>query len=1289
MAFDQSTRNRLQKFVSDSRAILTEEFTRQLQATYGMDPKSGTIAELETLTFLDNQGRQTATILRETLAHYVAGLPGKSEKARIQQALDRIIREQAFTVLNRLGALRMAEARGFLLESIAKGPSSQGFQLYKNLAGTALGETGDAYRHYLFSLFDELTFDLPALFDRHSPQGLLFPRESALLAQLEEINHFEIEHLWAEDETIGWIYQYFNSQEERKKMRKDSPTPRNSRELAVRNQFFTPRYVVEFLVDNTLGRLWVEATGGQSALRDRCAYLLTTPDETFPAAAPRDPRTLKLLDPACGSMHFGLYAFDLFLEIYREAWDWEQEYGPGSLDTAGQPLKPLSQSYADAAAYLMDVPRLIVEENIFGVDIDPRAAQIAALALWLRAQRDWHEADIKAQNRPLIGQGNVVPAVAPPTEIELRDEFANRLDFLDAELFSETLDLLKGIPEQGVLLQVETELPNLIKEIFKGHGDLFAQDDSKQWKKAETRLRKALADFSMAAQSSYQGHLFAEDALQGLRLIDLCNERFDVVVMNPPFGALAANSKKSLAKAYPASKNDLLAIFVERSFELLRPGGRIGSITSRTCFFLSSYQKWREQVVLGLGRPEVFADFGFGVMDDAMVEAAAYVLLKDETESSVPTTFLRLLNDKDKAEHLPASCTAFRTGENDSRTFKVNSDSFLAVPGAPFAYWVSQAVRDAFVVFPSFEAENRKACVGLSTKNDFAFLRLNWEVSSEIKGWTEFVKGGAYSQYYADPHLVLDWIDSGRRLKAFCEFRSKQIFGVGSWSRWINNWNDYFRPGVTWPRRTNGLSFRVMPKNCIFADKGPAIFVEDDSPNSLLANLALINSKAFGLLVSVQLARTELAQSFEVGIIQNTPVPDLTDAQEADLAALARQAWSLKRTLDTIEETSHAFSLPAALRSRLVDYDPQAIQAKLATIQTEIDELAFDLYGFSETDRAAAMPEVDSDEKPKKKKAEPDENAGLLSWALGVAMGRFDWRLATGERPAPAEPEPFDSLPSLSPGMLPTDAEPFQTHAGILPDDPSHPLDIARLMEQVLTRVDAPIPTDLRRWLQRDFFDKHLKGYSKSRRSAPVYWPLTTPTGSFTLWVYYPTLGNQTLYSCVNDFVEPKLKTVTDECNGLRNKSARSSAEEKEFAQLSDFEAELKDFRDELLRLAKFWKPNRNDGVQITAAPLWKLFQHNTWQKKLKETWEQLEHGDYDWAHLACTLWPERVLRKCHEDRSLAIAHDVEDHFWEEVEVPVIRRGKDTGETKMEWQQKELTESQVNTLVQQLIAEIK
>lgn len=170
----------------------------------------------------------------------------------------------------------------------------------------------------------------------------------------------------------------------------------------------------------------------------------------------------------------------------------------------------------------------------------------------------------------------------------------------------------------------------------------------------------------------------------------------------------------------------------------------------------------------------------------------------------------------------------------------------------------------------------------------------------------------------------------------------------------------------------------------------------------------------------------------------------------------------------------------------------------------------------------------------------------------------------------------------------------------------------------------------------------------------------------------------------MNDFVDPKLKQVSEEADRLRGKSHRSSAEEKELERLTDLELELKDFRDELLRVAKFWKPNLNDGVQITAAPLWKLFRHRQWKNRLKETWEKLEAGEYDWAHLALSIWPERVVRACQKDRSYAIAHDLEDQLWHEVEVEKVGRGGRVT-TTTEWQPRDLSEDELN----QIIAEVK
>ena len=413
-----------------------------------MDPATGEVVELSRLPPLDDTRWETARLLRDTLAHYLATSPsgGRTE------ALQRIVREQAFTVLNRLVALRMMEARGLLLESIARGYQSRGFQLYQRLAGASLGETGDAYRCYLTSLFDEFALDLAVLFDRFSPQGRLFPRESALLALLDLINHPEIEPLWAEDETIGWIYQYYNSQEERRQMRADSPAPRNSRELAVRNQFFTPRYVVEFLTDNTLGRLWYEMTQGQTVLTEQCRYLVRRPNEIFlqsgeeapaqeepqeelgqeellkqpvyiPFRALKDPRDITMLDPACGSMHFGLYAFDLFEK--------SSTMRPGSWRASAvqqvllvvQSGSPYAISMPRRKRSSAMCPRLIIEHNIHGIDIDPRAVQIAGLSLWLRAQRSWQAQSMKPQQRPQIQRANIVCAEPMPGEKELLQEF--------------------------------------------------------------------------------------------------------------------------------------------------------------------------------------------------------------------------------------------------------------------------------------------------------------------------------------------------------------------------------------------------------------------------------------------------------------------------------------------------------------------------------------------------------------------------------------------------------------------------------------------------------------------------------------------------------------------------------------------------------------------------------------------------------------------------------------------------------------------------------------------------
>ena len=606
---DKETRNRIQRATQDARAFLERELSEQLEGTFDIR-LSGVIADGPG-SHLDAAQRVLRTKLVAAVEHLRSGGRKPAEAAAAY------LREAAFTTLNRFVALKMLEARGLVQECVSKGDKSGGFNEFTGLAPGLVQLPDHGYRLYIESVFDEIGREVRVLFDRRDPASLLWPRRQALADLLAILNAPELAGVWAEDETIGWVYQYFNGDEERKKMRDPkqggSQAPRNSRELAVRNQFFTPRYVVEFLTDNTLGRIWYEMRGGQTVLAERCQYMVRRPGEAYQPRTKKDPRDMRVLDPACGSGHFLLYAFDLLLPMYEEAWN--DSDSPKS-DLTG---RSLVVDYPTLDALRRALPGLILAQNLHGVDIDPRCAQIAQLALWMRAQRAYQDLGFARGDRPPIRRSNIVIAEPLVTDDELTAEFLANLG--DAELgrvFTELVETLALAGDLGLLLRVEQLLARTPR---RGEtGSLFAPP--------EARIRAALARFVAAssANSSTRRRLFAEDAAQGVGLLEVAEKKFDVVLMNPPFGAGSVHAKNDFEKSYPRTKSDVYAAFVERGVELLQSRGRLGAITSRTGFFLSSFQKWREEVLLKNAPPVVFADLGAGVLDSAMVETAAYCL---------------------------------------------------------------------------------------------------------------------------------------------------------------------------------------------------------------------------------------------------------------------------------------------------------------------------------------------------------------------------------------------------------------------------------------------------------------------------------------------------------------------------------------------------------------------------------------------------------------------------------------------------------------------------------------
>jgi hypothetical protein len=659
------------------------------------------------------------------------------------------------------------------------------------------------------------------------------------------------------------------------------------------------------------------------------------------------------------------------------------------------------------------------------------------------------------------------------------------------------------------------------------------------------------------------------------------------------------------------------------------------------------------------------------------------------------TVFLRVLEADDKAEAL---LSAIHEPERGRQRFVVDTASFTCVPRSPFAYWVSDRLRALFGELEPFEAEGRTARHGAATLDDIRFARSWLEVTPGDPTWVGLAKGGSYAPYYADVLLVLKWLDHGAELKAYASaVRARNGWGE-HWSAVLNGYSFYFRPGITWPHRSARFSAAALPSNCVFSQSGKAAFAPTGNLPTLLG---LMNGSVITLLCRVQSDAVRI--KFEVGLVERLPFPSISTTDAVDLATLASRAWLLKRSLDTRIETSHAFILPALLqvegetlvgRAAAWGERIQHAEVELAAIQSEIDERCFDLYGIDAADRRAITEgfgvtaisatedtEAEADEDAETEAAEEAAadaatlTAELLSWAVGVAFGRYDIGLATGERVVPPDSEPFDALPVCSPGMLtgedglPLNAPPtgypidFPSD-GVLVDDAGHPYDLTAAVRAVFEVVygasaDArwneaaalldPKERNLRAWLAQTFFDQHLKRHSKSRRKAPIVWQIGTPSAEYSVWLYAHRLTKDSLFQIQNDLVGPKLALELRKQLGLAQAAGPnpSSSQRREIAAQEAFVEALRGMLDEVKRVAPLWAPDLNDGIVLTMAPLWRLVpQHKGWQKELKTTWDALCAGRYDWAHLAMHLWPERVVPKCATDRSLAIAHDLEDVFW-------------------------------------------
>lgn len=628
---NREDRAQIRQVVLECRRILEEEFD-QLLRLHGLlpDRKVGVPPERETYRVIIDEA-----LFRESADYSVARR--------------RFIKYAAFTFLNRLIVLRLAEAHGLIPETVLTRPeygdrSRRERDLADNDANLAVNPEKLTYEALKQAFFEMGAF-IPLLFHKEDPYGLLMPRLS-VLREVRRILARIPDSLWREFETLGWAYQYFNS-EEREEIRRRLRRNPHPDDIPPINQFYTVGWIVKALVQNTLGRLWLEAYPN-SPLRTQLDYLVPLRNDFRAPNRKLSVQDIKVLDPACGSGHFLLYAFDLLVYM------WQEEF----------PELPRWK-----------IPALILEQNLFGIDIDLRACQIAASSLYLKARVTFEALkgeDPKANFEPK--RINIICADIHFTDssraAKVLNEFSH--DRQLQNIVKETLAACEKAFEIGSLLRIRQPFEKLfsqrkakLEELRKKKPrlplPLFPLDEERlssgdisitvpkplTVEEIVERIREFTVQASARQDMGYL--LFGWDAEHAMQLVDVLTETFDVVLMNPPYGSMPSACKQYARQHFPRTHRDFYAAFIEQAIGLCKDGGYIGALTGRTFLFLRSYQKLREEILRQEALPELVLDLGFNVLDEATARYAAFTLRKRHKDDGVswekhPVTFFRLTN---------------------------------------------------------------------------------------------------------------------------------------------------------------------------------------------------------------------------------------------------------------------------------------------------------------------------------------------------------------------------------------------------------------------------------------------------------------------------------------------------------------------------------------------------------------------------------------------------------------------------------------------------------------------
>jgi hypothetical protein len=855
-------------------------------------------------------------------------------------------------------------------------------------------------------------------------------------------------------EVIGWLYQFYISE------RKDEifagfkkGKKAGANEIPAATQSFTPHWIVRYLVENSVGRLWM-LNRPTSRLVDQMEYYITAVDEETDFLKITKPEELKIMDPACGSGHMLTYAFDLLYAMYEE------------------------EGYAPA-----DIPGLILTNNLYGTEIDPRAGALAAFALTMKARAKQRTFFIKPVEpnvcviEPIsFGLQEIEFLLTPDGDKHAEAAFWNQFEHADS---------------LGSLIQPDAELTLRLAR------HLATLDDGGDLLKAD------VIDWAnrVTVQAEYLG------------------PRYSVIVANPPYmgsANLTDDARMALSRTYKVTRSDLYVMFVDRALTLAAPRGLVAMVTMQAWMFTTSYEPLRKRI-LDENRVMTLAQLGHGAFDSIsgeVVSTAAYVVARVPPG---PNTFGRYVRAVDGGS--AEKSAAIRAGVS----ILVKQDLLRAIPGYAMVYWEAEYLAEAFNAMRPLStcATVRE---GIHTGDNATYLRYWWEVSrhrlvlgvakeAEIDAhggrWVPYNKGGVYARWYGHNYWVIAYDSDSRSAMS-------ELSGHVRPSQSL-----YFKEGATWSDvGSAGLALKYFPKGYLFDGAGPVV-VTDGVPTELV--VAGMNSKPFGHLAELLMPNLH----YKSGTVQKVPFP--RHDEEAISTELGERAIGLMRTDWDSREVSFDFRVDrlvdtAACRESLSRVT-ETVRDSVALAASELNELEVkndEIYGCAyrvdpstiEFKRPVGIAPAVASELVE----------ALVSYAVGCMFGRYSLdesgliladqgatvRDYLAKVPSPSfAPDKDNAIPIVDGDWFEDDiVARFRTFLRAAFGEQHFEENLRFVTESLGVK-------DIRDYFVRSFYKDHVQRYKKR----PIYWLFSSPKGSFNALIYMHRYTRSTVSTVLNEYL--------------------------------------------------------------------------------------------------------------------------------------------------------------------------